>query len=105
MAVTIEIQDGKQPNNVVLVEREKHNTKLKACPMILRRIVFWIGDVIWPDWYNTENGKKAYLGYADKVEDGELSVCNKYFFDVAWPRIQKHLEADGIAIIRITPEG
>jgi hypothetical protein len=87
-----------QTYQTITMKRDGSATAIKGPPAILRKIVFWIGDVVWPDWSGNAKGREIYLKYADGCEDGELNVFNKGFFDKAWPRVQLHLTIDGVLV-------
>ncbi len=105
--LTIKPQENNFPTNpnVVFVENHDGSTTFKGSPTVLRKIIFWVGDVVWPGWYENEQGKETYLGYANSCEAGELSLQDDKFLDIAWPTVSAHLEVDGIFVYVVpTPQ-
>lgn len=80
------------------MERSSSGTTMKARPETLRKVVFWLGDVVWPKWCEDTTGRRIYLEYADGCADGEISVANAGFLDRAWPTVKRHLEVDRVQI-------
>lgn len=87
-----------QNPNIVLMKREGSGTQFNGTPTNLRKIIFAVGDVVWPDWIMHDDGREIYLKYAEGCNDGEINIANKNFLDRAWPRVAKHLAVDGIVV-------
>lgn len=47
---------------------------------LLRQIIFHIGDLVWPTWFENAAGRKTYIQYADTgAKQGNMSVGRNMF--------------------------
>lgn len=92
-------KDQINSTNILIVENQDTYTVFRGHPTLLRKIVFWLGDVVWPGWYENEKGRETYLKYADDCSKGTVSLQDKGFLEVAWPQIKRHLDVDGVYIV------
>lgn len=83
-------------NFVQIDVSNKEMTTLIGSPSVLRKILFFIGDTVWPDWYENAKGRKIYLKYAEDCKDGTLVLANKNFYDAAGSKIPNLLDLHGI---------
>jgi hypothetical protein len=86
---------------IVIAENHDGFTTFKGNPNVLRKIIWWIGDVVWPGWFFDEKGRKSYLDYAETCSKGLIQISEKNFLEIAWPKVAKHLDVDQIQIISI----
>lgn len=93
-------QTGEQitQNSTVHVENEEDHTVFTGSPHILRNIIWYVADVVWPGWYEHKKGRSVYLKYADECKDSVLKIADKGYLDKAWSKVRAKLEIDGVAI-------
>lgn len=88
-----------EPSDTLTVEYHRTAVVLKAKPATLRKVVFWTGDVVFPDWCESPSGREAYIGYANHCKDGSVSVWRAAYFDIAWPIVRRHLAVDSVEVV------
>lgn len=100
---TIKVPSSKSDNpSIVFVENRDGSTTFYSHPTTLRKIIFWVGDVVWPGWYEDDEGRAQYEKYAKDAKDGRIDIYEKGFLDVSWPRVQQHMQVDQIQIFDAT---
>lgn len=85
---------------VVFVENGDNVTIFRGTPTNIRKIIFWIGDVVAPGWFEDEKLRETYMGYVDndQVKRGEVELAEDGFLATAWDRVKSHLAVDGVLI-------
>lgn len=96
---TIDIEkDQIDSPNVLIVENGEGSTTFRGHPTLLRKVIFLVGDVVWPGWCEDPKGRETYLGYADQGKNGSITLVDKGFLEIAWPKVEQHLKLDQVFI-------
>lgn len=89
--------------NIVIAEDTGENLRIKASNYWLRQIIFGIGDVVWPGWYDHEKGHSLYIGYYDTaVENGCVVIGGNRVFTAAWDVVRKRIELLGAYVLEVS---
>lgn len=96
---TIDIEKDMSANpSVLFVKNHEGRTIFHSHPSTLRKIIFWVGDVVAPGWCEDDDNREKYLKYADNAKNGQIELYDENFLEIAWPKVLEHLKIDGVSI-------